>query len=123
MIIDDIIKCFDATFNKRRLDEHYKDHTDQNNSKTKLPKGMTKEEYAKKGEQVSLKNIDPLTKKSRKVRAAKRQTGEIAKTDGQWFVTYKGGKHGELLTAYPANESYFDSDIKAKGATEIFFEN
>ena len=121
-LINDIVKCFDAVFTKRDLDEHYRMHTDPNLAKTKLPKGMTKEQYAKKAEQVSLKRIDPLTKKSRKVRAAKRQTGEISKTDGEWFVSYKYGMNGQLLTAFPANESYFNNDIKAKGAKEIFFD-
>lgn len=120
-IFDELKQCFDAKFTEERLEKHFSDHTNGGN-KTQLPKSMKKEEYARKGEQVSLKTIDPVTKKNRKVRAAKRQSGEIAKTDGQWFVTYKGGRFGELLTAYPANEAYFEKDMKEKGAKEIFWE-
>ena len=117
-VYDEIKKVFDAKFTPEELEKHYKLHTDPNTGKTQLPKGMTKEQYAKKAEEVSLKKIDPITSKNRKVRAAKRQTGEVAKTDGKWFVTYTGGKFGRLITAYPASEQYFENDIKAKGAKE-----
>ena len=119
-IFDELRQCFDAKFNKKDLEDHYINHTDGGN-KTQLPKGMTKEEYARKGEQVSLKSIDPITKKNRKVRAYKRPDGKIIKFDGEWLVSYTGGKNGKLNTAFPATQSYFESNMRDRGE-EIFWE-
>lgn len=121
-VYDEIIKVIDASFSKKDLDDHYKRHTD-GGGKTQLPKGMTKEQYGKKAESVSLSSISPLTQKNRKVRAYKRDASVTCKTDGSWFVSYSGGKNGKVNTLFPANTSYFERRMKEEGGQEIFFES
>lgn len=120
-IFKEIVKVLDAKFLQGDLDDHYKSHTDPSTGKTQLPKGMTKEQYAKKAEEVSLKNIDPITKSNRNVRAFKKKGANvICKSDGSWFVTYNN-KFGKLNTAYPKDMGYYEDQLRKLGEYEFMF--
>lgn len=120
-IYKEIVNVLDATFEKTNLDLHYREHTDPSTGKTQLPKGMTKEQYAKKAEEVSLKNIDPITRSNRSVRAFKKKGANvICKSDGSWFVTYNN-KFGRLNTAYPQSMSYYEDQLRKLGEYEFMF--
>lgn len=115
-IYKEIAQVLDAKFSPDNLEYHYKIHTDPNaagfDRKTMLPKGMTKEQYGQKAEQVSLKKIDPITSGNRKVRAFKKRGADVInKTDGEWFVSYNN-MHGKLNTAFPVNGyGYYESQL------------
>ena len=87
----------DAEFTFENGQYHYEKHKKDN----ELPKGMTYEDYIKKARDVSLKSINGTT-----VSAYKYEGNRIAKTDGQWFVSYVGGKGGKLVTAFPLRGGY-----------------
>lgn len=120
-IFKEIAKVLDAKFEPNNLDIHYEAHTNPSTGKTQLPKGMSKEQYAKKAEQVSLKNIDPITRSNRGVRAFKKKGANvICKSDGEWFVTYNN-KFGKLNTAYPQNMGYYEDQLRKLGEYEFMF--
>lgn len=118
-LYSDIIKVFDAKFHPNSLDKHWEDHKYGSKSgKTQLPKQMTKTQYAKKAEHLSLQKID-----GKKVRAFKYQGNRIAKTNGQWFTAYADGKdNGNINSCFPAGYDYWLRAMKAKNGVEIFKE-
>lgn len=112
-IFRDIVDVFDATFRSSNLEAHYKAHTDPAIANTKLPKGMSKEEYAKKSELVSLKKID-----NKNVIAAQ-YGNRTAKSDNEWFVVYADGKNGEIVSSYPGKHNKVKNTLTSKNAKMI----
>lgn len=119
-VYDDIIKVFneDATFHPKSLDKHWETHKyGSKGSANKLPKGMTKEQYASKAEALSLQKID-----GKRVQAYKYQHNRVAKTNGQWFVAYADGLNGNIVTCFPASRSDWGRWKRRDNGVEIFEE-
>lgn len=117
-LYSDIIKVLDATFHPNALDKHWEIHRyGSHSSSTKLPKQMTKTQYAKKAERLSLQKID-----GKRVRAYKFKGNRIAKTNGQWFTVYADGLNGNINTCFPASYSDWERWMKRDGGVEIFKE-
>lgn len=112
-IFKDIVGVFDATFRGSNLESHYEAHTNPSIPNTKLPKGMTKQEYARKSEIVSLKKID------NKNVIASQYGNRTAKSDNEWFVVYADGKNGEIVSSYPGRHNKVKNTIVSKNAKLI----
>ena len=84
----------DAEFGYQNGRKHYQEHMDLR----ELPATMTYEEYVRKAREVSLK---PINGKSVRAFEYYKDGYRTGKSDGQWFVSYVGGKGGTLVTAFP----------------------
>lgn len=117
-LYSDIIKVMDAVFHPNALEKHWEAHKYGTSSgSTQLPKQMTKTQYAKKAEHLSLQKID-----GKRVRAYKYRGNRIAKCNGQWFVSYADGLNGNITTCFPASYSDFERWMKRDNGVEIFKE-
>lgn len=82
----------DADFSFRNGKKHYERHMELG----ELPRNMSLEQYFQKARNVSYKSINGRT-----VKAYRYGGNRTAKTDGEWFTSYVGGKGGTLITAFP----------------------
>lgn len=106
------VKVTDADFQFTNGERHYQKHMDDR----ELPSDMTLQQYLGKSKEVSLKSIN-----GRNVRAYSYSGNKVAKTDGNWFVSYVGGKGGIIVTSFPlrGGASRFDSLMNRDYGTEL----